>query len=64
MSGITSSIVDAFVESEPILPSDCLYSVDDVADLNENSFRDEFYSSGVQINGDREYPWRLSLTHI
>ena len=64
MSGITSSIVDAFVESEPILPSDCLYSVDDVADLNENSFRDEFYSSGVQINGDREYSWRLSLTHI
>lgn len=64
MSGITSSVVDAFVESEPILQSDCLYSVDDVADLNENNFRDEFYSCGVQLNGDKVYPWRLSLTHM
>lgn len=63
MSGITTSVVDAFVEAEPILPSDSLYSVDDVADLHEWDYRDEFYSHGVELNTDKDLPVRLEFTH-
>ena len=62
-SGITTSVVDAFVEAEPILPSDSLYSVDDVADLHEWDYRDEFYSHGVELNTDKDLPVRLEFTH-
>ena len=63
MSGITTSVIDAFVEAEPILPSDSLYSVDDVADLHEWDYRDEFYSHGVELNTDKGLPVRLEFTH-
>ena len=63
MSGIEDGVIDAFVHAEPILPSDSLYSVDDVADLHEWEYRDAFYSHGVEINTDKKWADKLEFTH-
>lgn len=63
MSGIEDGVIDAFVHAEPILPSDSLYSVDDVADLRDWEYRDAFYSHGVELNTDKKWADRLEFTH-
>lgn len=64
MSGITTSVIDNFVEEANILPSDCLYSVDTVADLREWDYRDEFETSPFERGYTDSMPWTVELGRV